>query len=432
MIKTNILKPGANCYEVRFSSVIASSDVIFLTNFYLPIIGTNAFALYFSFYTSGLNKDYIEDDTFDTLASKLGISLNELEVALHRLEGVGLVKTLAKNLNETSTSFIISLKQPKDPKSFFDDVILLGTLKKILGVKEMNRLVNIYTKRKNPDDYKDNSLSFEEVYNPDFDDMNYLNARNSFNKMFGRNASKLSINFNLALLKEKLFALLPNLKRNAISEEEFDEIARIATLYGVQEEDCAERLSSSINLENKPGEMIDFNQFNNDLKWDVSHLPSRVRRNKKQKMNYFSNNQLGAKLRLLESVAPSQYLSFRQNGTAPVESDLLLIDELSKNLHLLPSVINALIDYCLERNDNVLARNYVMKVGSTLAREDIDNALDAMNYLYKIDKKAHKRQKKSSKEVDTSEEINNGTIIEETNKEEERSLDELLKMIDEV
>ncbi len=430
MIKSNILKPNANCYEVRFASIIASSDVTFLTNFYLPLIGTSAFALYFSFYQSGLNNDFVEDETFDALAAKLNISLNELEVALHHLEGVGLVKTLKKELNETSTSFVIILKQPKDPKSFFDDVILSGTLKKILGVKEMNRLINIYVKRKNPNDYKDISLSFEEVYNPDFDDKTYFSVQKAKNNTLGRNVSKLPISFSLPILKEKLFALLPNLKPNSISDEEFDEVARIAALYGIEEEDCAEHLASSIILTNKPGEMINFEQFNDDLKWDVSHLPTQVRRSKKQKMNYFSSGEIGAKIRLFESVAPGQFLSYKQNGTAPVESDLMLIDELSKNLHLVPSVINALIDYCLERNDNVLARNYVMKIGSTLAREEVDNALDAMNYLYKIDKKVRgKNKKNASKQEKIVEEITKSDS--EENIEEEKSLDELLKMIDE-
>ena len=429
MIKSNIIKPNANCYEVRFSSIIASSDVSFLTNFYLPIIGTNAFALYFSFYQSGMNDNYVEDETFDALASKLNISLNELELALHHLEGVGLVKTLKKDLNETSTSFIIVIKQPKDPRSFFDDVILSGSLKKILGAKEMNRLINIYAKRKNPEDYNDISLSYQEVYNPNFDDKSYFSVQKAKTKTLGRNASKLPISFNLLVLKEKLFKLLPNLKPNAISDEEFDEVARIATLYGIDEEDCAEHLISSINLENKPGEVIDLDSFNDNLKWDISHLPSQVRRNKSRKMNYFSSGEIGAKVRLFESVAPGQFLSYRQNGTPPIESDLKLIDELSKNLHLVPSVINALIDYCLERNDNVLARNYVMKIGSTLAREEIDNALDAMNYLYKIDKRTHNsnKKKKLAKKEDVAEE----TVTDENEGEVEQSLDELLKMIDE-
>ena len=44
-------------------------------------------------------------------------------------------------------------------------------------------------------------------------------------------------------------------------------------------------------------------------------------------------------------------------------------------------VINAIIDYALEKCENTLNLNYCEKVASSLARGNAKTAIDAMNYL---------------------------------------------------
>ncbi|MPN26594.1 Replication initiation and membrane attachment protein [bioreactor metagenome] len=89
----------------------------------------------------------------------------------------------------------------------------------------------------------------------------------------------------------------------------------------------------------------------------------------------------------METISPKDYLRILQNNTQPVKPDLRLIDDLSSNLKLPNCVINAIIDYVLTKNDNVLSRALTEKVASSLAREGVTTTIDAMEFLNKTKKK---------------------------------------------
>ena len=61
-------------------------------------------------------------------------------------------------------------------------------------------------------------------------------------------------------------------------------------------------------------------------------------------------------------------------------------------------VINVLVEQTLSTNNNVLSRAYIEKVAASLVREGITTALDAMNYLRDINKKAIWHSSKSVKQ----------------------------------
>ena len=109
------------------------------------------------------------------------------------------------------------------------------------------------------------------------------------------------------------------------------------------------------------------------------------------------NTDLAKKINLMESKSPKDYLTIIQNGTKPADADIRLINDLSKNYHLPNPVINAVVDYVLTKADNVLSRAYAEKVAASLVRENARTAVDAMNYLRKIDKKT--RGKKTTKKM---------------------------------
>ena len=80
-------------------------------------------------------------------------------------------------------------------------------------------------------------------------------------------------------------------------------------------------------------------------------------------------------------------------------------------------VINALVDYCLERNSNILSRSYVTKIAASIARENISSTIDTMNYLLKnINKK-----KKTTAVTNTEVNVNKEEIISD------KELDDLLE-----
>jgi len=104
------------------------------------------------------------------------------------------------------------------------------------------------------------------------------------------------------------------------------------------------------------------------------------------------------------------YLKLKQKNGVPSPSDIKLITDLFEEYGLNSGVINALIDYCLERNNNILSRSYVTKIAASIARENITSTIDTMNYLLKnqnkrkttstIQVKENKNEEISDKELD--------------------------------
>ncbi len=94
-------------------------------------------------------------------------------------------------------------------------------------------------------------------------------------------------------------------------------------------------------------------------------------------------------------------LSVLQNGTKPARADLNIIDSLSKDYNLANPVINVVIDFVLTMNNNVFSKYSAEKIAASLSRENVETAVDAMEYLrnnYTKDKK--KGVKKSEVKVE--------------------------------
>ena len=105
-------------------------------------------------------------------------------------------------------------------------------------------------------------------------------------------------------------------------------------------------------------------------------------------------------------MSPYDFLRVKQNMTEPVPSDIALINRLSSRLGLPPSVINVLVDYVLQVKDNTLPAAFTEKIGASLARANIDNALDAMNFLTKPRRKKNALPSQTfEKDVDKDEEV---------------------------
>ena len=135
-------------------------------------------------------------------------------------------------------------------------------------------------------------------------------------------------------------------------------------------------------------------------------------------------NALGSKVFLMENASPSHYLSLMQGGTRPVDADLFVINEISKRFNFSNGVINVIVDYVLTKNNNMLVKTMVERIASGIAREGINTATDAMNYIRKIEKTRNAALK--NKKVDEEKEL------KKSNKEKKKELNELMKEIAEI
>ena len=117
-----------------------------------------------------------------------------------------------------------------------------------------------------------------------------------------------------------------------------------------------------------------------------------------------------------------------QNGTKPAQADLNIIYSLAEDYKLPNAVINVVIDFVLQMNNNVLSKYSVEKIASSISRENLETAIDAMNYLnnsYVSNSRRNetKSNKKYNKEESKTE--SNAIINEEANLSEEE-IDALL------
>ena len=99
---------------------------------------------------------------------------------------------------------------------------------------------------------------------------------------------------------------------------------------------------------------------------------------------------------MLQELEPFQFLRIKQGNMEPSPQDIKLVEDLSLMSKLNPGVINVLLDYVMLNKQNTLPYNYVMKVASSLARENITTAIEAMEYFTNF-KNKYTRAKKEEK-----------------------------------
>lgn len=373
-------------FEVHLSSLIADYDKVTVTNLYQPIIGYAAMSVYFTLISEAHNQKHTSISNHEHLFLQMGISSGEFIQARKALEGVGLLKTYLTNENGVKF-YRYEIYAPKAPNSFLDDVLLYGILVKYIGKEEAQRYKQIYQKDSSLSGGENISASFKEVYNPNLDEESYMEVlQNNKKDLKGRNSAKINTQFSY----EKFFKFVRNnskLDENCFKSKELKEIERIATLYGANEEETALTIIGFYNEMNDLGNRVDFESVNNILREKAGYYMLGKKASAGSSSHVTSDSDLAQKINIMDKYSPKKYLSILQNGTKPASSDLLILDSLSKNFGLANPVINVVVDYVLAKNNNRLIRAYAEKVAASLARERIDNALDAMTYLIKGNKR---------------------------------------------
>ena len=96
---------------------------------------------------------------------------------------------------------------------------------------------------------------------------------------------------------------------------------------------------------------------------------------------------------------------------------------------LTQSVVNVIVDYTLKNCANVLSPNYATKIGASVVREGITDALDALNYLEKF-----KNRFKNKKKEKVTQPVSKDNTSQDNNEQqnEEISKEELQKLMDSI
>ena len=401
-------------YQVRWMGETGLVDEDSLRELYLPLLHANGYVLYQTL--------RFEEGTQPAkhLLLRLDFTSGEFTKALAPLEAVGLVRTFVEP-HEGALLFVFCLYPPKSVRDFFADFLLQGTLRGMIGNDAYASLAARYHPKGDCPNAEEISRSFPEVFNQSYPQEYYLQGSPLPSK--GRKA-KERLRFDRGAFLKKASAL--GLRTDLLSDPELESIEKLATLYSVNEDTMADFVYSSILYNAPRGKKVDMDSLSSKCRAAMPFAYLRKEEGESSKID--GESTMAAKIRLMDSVPPSKYLSIRQNGHKPADPDLKLIQKLSIEIGLSDPCINALIDYVLDTNDNILSGSYCEKLAASLVRAGCRSAKDAMDYLLR----SHKRSKRPARRVEENPPVapakQKPPVVDED--EEELSDEEVKAMLD--
>ena len=371
--------------RVKFSGLAADYDRETVVNLYQPIVGYTAMAIYFSLWSLSSTNKYSDCITHEQLFGRMQMAPGRFVESRKLLEATGLLKTYVKT-SDVTKKYSYVLYAPKSPKDFFDNTLLYGMLVKCLGVEEVDSIKSKYIDNSSDENGEEISEKFNDVFKPSYDDPAFIYVAGKHENTVGRNVAKIKNCFDYEIFFKEI-ALKSDIDEKNLSSREMQEIERISLLNGTKEKEAANIVASIYDSVLPKGKRVDFTKLAQAFQEHNNYNFISERKESKRPTLINEDSGLASKINLMETISPKDYLSVLQNGTIPARSDLKLIDDLSKNFGLENCVINAVVDFVLASNDNILSRPYTEKIAASVAREGIVTTIDAMNYLKKVSKK---------------------------------------------
>ena len=360
----------SDVYQIKLASLVSNVDKDVMVELYQPLVGANATILYLTLLKQKRNEDEEIEYQLTHLLNILQFTPAQFLSARRMLEGVGLLRSYSNDTRQ----YIYVLYAPKNPKDFFDDVLFKGLLIQSIGEKETKKLASRYKVNLEIDQgYEEVSASFVDIFHPNYDDAAF---KKNFKESFvGHDEGRIRINFNDDLFTKYLSDSLGNAEL-IVGKRDLKEIARYSTLFGFSEKQMASVVASVYHIDASP--KIDFAELAMKAEEELRSSKPNI----SLEMSVMKGDDpISEKCRLMDATSPAKYLKILQNNTKVSNSDLQIVESLSKNYGFTNGVINAIIDYALEKCDNNLNLNYCEKVASSLARSNACSAIDAMNHL---------------------------------------------------
>lgn len=363
-------------YILKKRGLLASDSLKFIMDLYLPIIGETAAFLYL-FLMNKINKGEVSGN-YDDLIVKSYLSNQNFLLARQNLESIGLLNTYKI---DDDSEIVFVLNDPETPKNFFDNFILKGLFITSSNEDEYKRIMSQYAVDLNLKKYKDIGASVQDSYKIEFDYDVIENGKKV--ELVGRTKNPLKDNFSDVKLLNYLCKNF-QLSANSLSEEEVNNIHRVATLHGLNEAGIGQLCGECLNLLNKRGNKIDILKLRKLAQiyvknFDVTKIGKKLN-TKKIQIN--SGSDAIKKVKYYESMSPYMFLREKQDGIDPVMSDRKIIDKLAFDMGLSDGMINALLDYTLTKCDGSLNEVFIMKVASTLIRKKVNDTLGVVENLY--------------------------------------------------
>jgi len=310
-----------------------------LFSLYLPIVGYRSIALYKLLISESYKRVIVENH--DRLCILLNISIDDLYEARLRLEEAMLLKTFNKE-----NKYLYQIISPLSANVFLTNEFLTNELLKAIGVEQYEITATKFLSDKiSTIDYKDITSKFVDGISNKFDNEVVFSQIKPIFDFKDINNEDIDFNYEY-FIRNTSDLVFPIEARN---ETNLRLIGKLATLYGISEDTMSILVGRCSSYEN--GTL------------DISKLKALARRQKPEKTEHEDPYML----------SPVAFLQNKQNGIPVTSVDAKLLNYLSSQLNLKHEVINVLIEYVLDINQNKLPKNYVEKIAGEWVRENIDS-----------------------------------------------------------
>ena len=424
----------ADTYIVVNKTIISNEDRKKITMLYQPIIGHTAVSLYFTLIDDLEKREFMSEElTHHHLVTTMKSKLTDIIIAREKLEAVGLLKTYFKEDNVNNYVYLIY--SPLSVSDFFNHPVLSVVLYNNLGKKEYEKLLNYFKLPKiNLKDYKDITASFSSIFS-----ITNGNVSKDTEDIVEKNIGSIKIDekIDFSLLISSIPKSLVNEK--CFNDETKNLINSLAYTYNIDDLHMQGLVRNSLNEKGLIDKEELTNSARNLYQYDnAGKLPTLVY---SKQPDYLKNptgdsSKRARMIYTFENITPYDYLKSKYKNGEPTMNELQIVEELMTKQKLKPGVVNVLLSYVLNVNNNKLPKKYVQTIAAQWCKLNIETVEDAMN----IAEKEHKKLKKMQEKPSTSKVSNKTKEIEELpswfekniekqqmSKEEQEEFDNLLK-----
>lgn len=403
-------------FQAIISESLSNKEQEVLALLYQPMIGAQAFSLYLTLLseisvTTGMSEELFHSE----LITVLDLSIEQIEAARFKLEGIGLLDTFIKVENHEEKKFFYRLNHPETPERFFKDEVLALTLLNIIGQRKMDRLFKQFQpKYAQLSGLKNISASYKDVYSFRVEQIDaHQSLLNKMSNSFDNprppvKISAITDSFVWEYFLEGIKKLGIQLPDDSLGFKE--EVYVFHNLFGINELDMVEFCSKSFDYFSnqiivKEFEKVIYQTYDTDKKQreadniknkaaDLSNEEQQTYRYNSLKMNGFSEQDI---LMIIDSEQnfPLNYLealkSERGGYTTPQERSL--VKYLVSKSGLPNSVINVLINYVFNiQKQPTLKADYVNRIANEWAQNEIFSPEKAITHVRELARKGKEKQ----------------------------------------
>ncbi|MBM7644780.1 replication initiation and membrane attachment protein [Scopulibacillus daqui] len=377
-------------YQVRLNGLIHPYDQKVIHYLYQPLIGPRPVSLYTSLWQEVNEMTFFGDwCTHHQLMVRMNCSLDLLLEDRKKLEAIGLLKVYKKKSGE-HIEFIYELQPPLTPKQFFTDGLLNIYLYNRIGQKDFIRLKKIFAQEQvDKDIYEEMTVSFSDVFQSVHPselsvnqyEVSQIDDQYEWIDRKEPTAPAVTSTFDFQALYHHLSDVI--ISREAFTPEVKEAIIKLAFVYQLSPEQMSRVIqeaflhTGAIDIQELRKQVRNFYRLESG-----DQLPALSYRTQPPALQEMAHrepqNEEEQTIRAFEQLSPYEVLEQVGQGGKPVPADLKIVEGILFEQKLTPGVVNVLIHYVMETNDQKLVKNYVEKIAAHWARKKVKTVREAM------------------------------------------------------